>query len=229
MSNTIAHLAVANEILKLNNDLIKNEYAYYLGAVAPDTIGSKPNVTRNDKKIVHLREDISDIDWLNYECMEIFNSRVVNFVNQYINNDAIDIKQRDFNIGYLVHLLTDKWNHKTIRQKMLKYANEIGVMEKDKDFFYMMINDLEALDNYILENNDYIQSIYNMITKDEVKYDLSGYIEKEYIFKSISWWNNEYLPGIKLKELKHLSNEDINEFIKVSSINIVKELSELFK
>ena len=174
MSNTIAHLAVANEILKLNNDLIKNEYAYYLGAVAPDTIGSKANVTRNDKKIVHLREDISDIDWLNDECMELFNFRVVNFVNEYINND-VDENQRDFNIGYLVHLLTDKWNHKTIRQKMLKYAKENGVMEKDKDFFYMMINDLEALDNYILENNDYIQSIYNMITKDEVK--KKNYIE----------------------------------------------------
>lgn len=228
MSNTIAHLAVASEILKLNNNLIKNEYAYYLGAVAPDTIGSKPDVTRNDKKIVHLREDISDIDWLNDECMEIFNSRVINFVNEYINND-IDKNQRDFNIGYLVHLLTDKWNHKTIRQKMLKYAKEIGVMEKDKDFFYMMINDLEALDNYILENNDYIQSIYNMITKDEVKYDLSGYIEKEYISKSISWWNNEYLLGIKSKELKYLKNEDIDEFIIVSSKNIVKELEELIK
>lgn len=228
MSNTIAHLAVANEILKLNNNLIKNEYAYYLGAVAPDTIGSKPDVTRNDKKIVHLREDISDIDWLNDECMELFNSRVVNFVNEYINND-VDKNQRDFNIGYLVHLLTDKWNHKTIRQKMLKYANEIGVMEKDKDFFYMMINDLEALDNYILENNDNIKEIYDSITNNKVEYDLSGYIEKEYISKSISWWNNEYLPGIKLKELKHLSNEDIVEFIKVSSNNIAKELDEILK
>ena len=55
MSNTIAHLAVAAEILKLNPLLIKNKSAYYLGAIAPDTIGSKPNVTRNDKKIVHLR------------------------------------------------------------------------------------------------------------------------------------------------------------------------------
>ena len=228
MSNTIAHLAVANEILKLNNDLIKNEYAYYLGTVAPDTIGSKPNVTRNDKKIVHLREDISDIDWLNDECMEIFNSRVINFVNEYINND-IDVNQRDFNIGYLVHLLTDKWNHKTIRQKMLKYAKENGVIEKDKDFFYMMINDLEALDNYILENIDNIKEIYDSITNNKVEYDLSGYIEKEYISKSISWWNNEYLPGIKLKELKHLSNEDIDEFIKVSSNNIAKELDEILK
>lgn len=55
MSNTIAHLAVANEILRLKNDLIKNEYAYYLGAVAPDTIGSKPNVTRNDNKIFYFK------------------------------------------------------------------------------------------------------------------------------------------------------------------------------
>ena len=102
MSNTLAHLAVANEILKLNNDLIKNEYAYYLGAVAPDTIGSKLDVTRNDKKVVHLREDISDIDWLNDECMELFNFRVVNFVNEYINNDVDDNHTSNARIvGYL--------------------------------------------------------------------------------------------------------------------------------
>lgn len=73
MSNTITHLVVAAEILKLNPLLITNKLTYYLGAVAPDTIGSKPNVTRNDRKIVHLREGISDIDWLKANCMNLFN------------------------------------------------------------------------------------------------------------------------------------------------------------
>ena len=50
MSNTIAHLAVAAEILKLNHLMIINKSAYYLGAIAPDTIGIKPNLVSQTYK-----------------------------------------------------------------------------------------------------------------------------------------------------------------------------------
>ena len=184
MSNTITHLVVAAEILKLNPLLITNKLTYYLGAVAPDTIGSKPNVTRNDKKIVHLIEGISDIDWLKANCMNLFNQRINDFVNSYIKFETNE-NQRDFNIGYLVHLLTDKWNHKTIRQKMLKYAKEKSIEEKDKTFFHMMINDLEALDSYLLEQNDEIKTIFDSLCDDTVDYEPGSYIKKEYIERII--------------------------------------------
>ena len=228
MSNTIAHLAVAAEILKLNPLMIKNKSAYYLGAIAPDTIGSKPNVTRNDKKIVHLREEISDIDWLKADCMNVFDLRINEFVNSYIKFETNE-NQRDFNIGYLVHLLTDKWNHKTIRQKMLKYAKEKSIEEKDKAFFHMMINDLEALDNYLLEQNDEIKTIFDSLCDNTFDYELEIYIKKEYIERSIEWWKNEYLSNIKTKFLEYLSFTDIDEFIKISSKRIVDEIKILLE
>lgn len=226
MSNTITHLAGATEILKSNPLMIINKLAYYLGVIAPDTIGSKNNVTRNDKKIVHLREGISDVDWLKADCMNLFNLRINDFVNSYIKFET-DENQRAFNIGYLIHLLTDKWNHKTIRQKMLKYAKEKSIEEKDKAFFHMMINDLEVLDSYLLEQNDEIKTIFSSLCDGIVDYELGSYIKKEYIERSIEWCKNEYLFNIKTKVLEHLSFTNIDEFIKISSKEIINELKVL--
>ena len=130
MSNTIAHIVVANRILKECPTLIGNADAFYFGSVAPDTIGSKVACSREDKKRVHLRDGIRDAEWLDNEKMELFKVAVRGFVDQHISNEKGS--QRDFNIGYLVHLLTDEWNHRTIRQTMLKKANEISVLESDR-------------------------------------------------------------------------------------------------
>lgn len=222
MSNTIAHLAVAWEILKRNN-FIKNQKAYYLGVVAPDTIGSKENALREDKKRVHLRSDISDLDWLSPEYMNIFDDRVKEFAEEHILKEK-DEAQKEFNIGFLVHLLTDKWNHKTIRQKMLKEACRETIKESDKAFFYMMLNDLGALDKYILDRNKEIEQLFEGICATPVRYSLSGFIEKEYIEKSILWWKEEYIPQISELELKYLSEKDIEEFISVSSEEVLEEL-----
>ena len=86
MSNTIAHLAVARELLKKCPNLIHNERAYYLGTLAPDTIGGKPDYKRVDKKKVHLREDIPDTKWLEPELMAIFTERVNAFAQEHIVN-----------------------------------------------------------------------------------------------------------------------------------------------
>lgn len=228
MSNTIAHLAVAAEILKLNPFLVKNKWAYYLGIVAPDTIGSKVDVSRSDKKLVHLREGISDIEWLKQDCMNIFNSRVNKFVDTYIQYETNE-NQRDFNIGYLIHLLTDKENHKIIRQKMVQYAFEKGIEEKNKEFFNMMINDLEGLDYYLLEQNEDLKIIFDFLCTHTVDYEIEPYIKKEYIQRSIEWWKNEYLSSIKSRDLVYLSFTDIDLFIKSSSIEIVEEVKALLK
>lgn len=224
MSNTIAHIAVAAEILKKNHHLIYNAKAFYLGVVAPDAIGSKPNCTRQDKKRVHLREDISDLHWLEDTFMEQFNLRIKEFVNQNIKSKEIKRDQKDFNIGYLVHLLTDKWNHKTLRQSMLKYAIKNHIKESDKKFFYMMTNDLEALDQYLLDTNEDVKNIFQELCTSPVDYALKGYIEKENIEKSILWWNEKYLPTIQSKKLKYLSFEEIDLFVENTANKILNEL-----
>lgn len=225
MSNTIAHLTVANKILKACPNLVNDTKAFYLGIVAPDTIGSKENCAREDKKLVHLREGIRDAEWLNEDKMSIFQNRIHDFVEEHIH--GAKESQRDFNMGYLVHLLTDEWNHKTIRQTMLKIANAQNVLESDREFFFMMVNDLEALDHFLLESDDEIAEILSQILDEEVKYSLPGFIEKEYIEGSIWWWKNTYLDGIRQRQLKYITEEDITEFVDVATRGILEELEQL--
>lgn len=223
MSNTIAHLAVAGELLKKCPNFIHNERAYYLGILAPDTIAGKPDSKREDKKKVHLREDIPDAKWLEPEFMTIFTERVNKFVQENILNET-NADQRDFNIGYLVHLLTDKCNHGTIRQKLLEKAVERGFVSSDREFYHMCVNDLEALDAYLLEIRPELGELFAELTSKEVDYCLPGWIEKQYMENSIWWWKNHYLPGIKERELLYIATEDIEEFITYAASKIAGEL-----
>ena len=91
MSNTIAHLAVAKKILDKTPEFVQNQRAFYLGILAPDTITSKPEAGKEEKKRVHLRENIRDAEWL-------------------------------------------LCNHGTIRQKLLKKAEERGIVSSDREF-----------------------------------------------------------------------------------------------
>ena len=225
MSNTIAHLAVANRILKEHPALVHNDAAFYLGSVAPDTIGSKVDCSRDDKKRVHLRDGIRDAEWLNSQKMALFKNRIQQFVDEHLS--IPEGSQRDFNTGYLVHLLTDEWNHRTIRQTMLRKANAMNVLESDREFFYMMTNDLEALDNYLLNSNEEIGEILARTLNQGAQYALAGFIEKEYIEGSIQWWSNSYLVNIKQRALKYISEADITDFIDTAAQEILAEIKSL--
>ena len=226
MANTIAHLMVAHRLYVEHPEMIADSKAYYLGSVAPDTISSKSGCERNDKKFVHLRQDIRDADWLSEDKMRIFNARINDFANVFINGSS-DPNQRAFNLGYLVHLLTDTWNHKTVRQKMLQIAVQNGVQESDRAFYHMMVNDLEALDHYLLRNNEDIRALFADLTNATVEYSLPGYIEKEYIERSIQWWKEHYLPSIEKRQLMYISESDIDEFINLAVHGIYSELIQL--
>jgi len=226
MSNTIAHLAVAKELIKSRPDWIQNERAFYLGILAPDTITSQPDAKKEDKKRVHLRENIRDAEWLEPEQMKIFTDRVREFVRVNITGETV-VDQRDFNIGYLVHLLTDKCNHGTIRQKMLKKAAERGIVSSDREFYHMCVNDLEALDAYLLEVRPELGTLFESLRSIEAEFGLHGYIEKEYINGSMWWWTNKYLPGIKERELLYIETGDMDEFIIFCVEKITEELRGL--
>lgn len=225
MSNTVAHLAVAREILKAHPALIQNPRAFYLGCIAPDAIGSKPDCTREDKKRVHLRSGIRDAEWLDAPQMTVFKQRVHDFVKRYIQNAAGS--QRDFNIGYLVHLLTDEWNHRTLRQTMLRIAHTLQVSQSDREFFHMMTNDLEALDAYLLTCNTAVAEIFQQLLTEDVQYELPGYVEKAHMEGSIAWWKDAYLKSIYNRKLRYISARDMDVFVSVAAEKIAAELAQL--
>lgn len=226
MANTAAHLAVAHKILSMRPGLIEFEDSYYLGTIAPDSIESKEGAVRDDKKLVHLRLGISDMEWLKPDKMAIFDARLAGFIEKYILTET-ETRQRDFCMGYLVHLLTDKANHGSMRLRILKELMPKGFEDGTWDFIYKVINELEAMDDYLLRSRPEIAALFDRLMEVPATNYLPGLIEREYIEKSQKWWRNEYRPQISRREAKICAMHEIDEFVDHAAYAVVQELDKL--
>lgn len=225
MANSIAHLAVAKKVLEARPELVSLKYNYYLGTIAPDAIESKEGALRDDKKLVHLRMGISDNDWLRPDKMAIFNRRMEDFIRESIIEED-DTHHRDFSIGYLVHLLTDKINHATVRQTILKVVAPDGSGGSRKHV-PVFINELEAMDCYLIRSTPELSALFYTIMEMPVINCMPGYIEAEFLEKSLKWWKAEYIPQIATRKPEILKPEDIDKFINEAAEHIVSELDRI--
>lgn len=222
MANTIAHLAVAQKVLEAKPELVSLKFNYYLGTIAPDAIDSKVGAMRDDKKKVHLRTGISDKEWLKPEKMLIFDRRLDGFIKESIIEED-DEHHRDFSVGYLVHLLTDKYNHATIRQRILREFDSDG----DKSLIPSFVNELEAMDCYLIRGTPELSALFYTIMELPIINCMPGYIEAEYLEKSLKWWKYQYIPQIATREPKILQYREIDEFISGATDYILKELEKI--
>ena len=222
MANTIAHLAVAQKVLEAKPELVSLKVNYYLGTIAPDAIDSKVGAMRDDKKKVHLRTGISDKEWLKPEKMLIFDLRLEKFIRESIIEED-DEHHRDFSVGYLVHLLTDKYNHATIRQRILREFDSDG----DKSLIPTFVNELEAMDCYLIRGTPELSALFYTIMELPIINCMPGYIEAEYLEKSLKWWKYQYIPQIATREPKILQYREIDEFISGATDYILKELEKI--
>ncbi len=222
MANTIAHLAVAQKVLEARPEIVSLKYNYYLGTIAPDAIDSKVGAMRDDKKKVHLRTGISDKEWLKPEKMLIFDLRLEKFIRESIIEED-DEHHRDFSVGYLVHLLTDKYNHATIRQRILREFDSDG----DKSLIPTFVNELEAMDCYLIRGTPELSALFYTIMELPIINCMPGYIEAEYLEKSLKWWKYQYIPQIATREPKILQYREIDEFISGATDYVLKELEKI--
>ena len=86
MASAMIHLVIAKELL--NKIEIKNTYDYYLGAIAPDLAKQIGKQKSESHFLLNSYNDSPNID--------VFLSKYPNFKNY------------DYDIGYFVHLYTDK-------------------------------------------------------------------------------------------------------------------------
>jgi hypothetical protein len=56
---------------------------------------------------------------------------------------------------------------------------------------------------------------------------MPGYIEAEYLEKSLKWWKYQYIPQIATREPKILQYREIDEFISGATDYILKELEKI--
>ncbi len=226
MANTLAHLAVAHEILSLRPELVRFEDSFYLGTIAPDSIESKQGVVRDDKKLVHLRLGISDMEWLEPDKMAIFDQRLDDFIKQYLCGET-DVQQRDFILGYIVHLITDKLHHGVVRLSILRRLQPEGYEDGTWPFIYRVLNELEAMDDHLLRTKPEIEELFDRLMSMPVQHELPGLIEKEYIEKSQRWWREEYIPQISRREANICAMDEIDEFIEMAADKIVPMLDNI--
>ncbi len=228
MANTLAHLAVAQKILSMRPELVRHKNSFYLGNIAPDSIESKEGVVRDDKKLVHLRLGITDMEWLEPDKMAVFDERLDAFIKQYFYGES-DAQQRDFILGYIVHLIIDKLHHGIVRLSILKRLQPEGYEDGTWPFIHRVLNELEAMDDYLLRTRPEVTAIFDSLMSMPVENSLPGLIEKEYIEKSQRWWRNEYIPQISHRVANVCAMREIDEFIELAADAIVPILDNIIK
>ena len=138
MASAIIHLAIAKELLDSLN--IKNKYDYYLGAIAPD-IAKQVGITKEESHFIKNTYN-------NVPNIKIFTEKYPNF------------KNNDFDLGYFIHLLTDKlWredylsNYTNSTLKLLDGSNLETTPEELQKILYSDYTNLniQLIDDYDLD------------------------------------------------------------------------------
>lgn len=184
MAGIITHLAIANKIInELPSGIIKNKGLFYAGSIAPDLIRMRQGVTRADKKHTHMREGITDVDFIKTENLEIFHNRVKIFVHDNISegNDISDLYK-----GFVVHLLSDEMFLINVRPDFVVEMKALGIEPTDILFRDKILDDLDSHDFKLLDNHREMKDVLNSLRNVE-PYSINDYITDKEIKLGINW------------------------------------------
>ena len=204
MASAVIHLAVAKELEKYLN--IENKKDYYLGSIAPD-ISKQINQHKKESHFLYnTKEDVPNI--------ELFTTKYQNF------------KNNDFNLGYYIHLYTDKiWFDEFLEK--LTYSNSIKLLDgtilatthdEIRNLIYKDYTNLniKLIDEYTIDLSLFYEDFQiPETTLDEIPIDkLNILIDQMGIIIENSKQEKNYVFDIYL----------INEFINNCIVQILDEL-----
>ncbi len=206
MASAVIHLAVAKELEKNLN--IKNKKDYYLGSIAPDISKQIKASKKESHFLYNTKKDVPNIEL---------------FTNKYK-----DFKDNDFNLGYFIHLYTDKiWFDEFLEK--LTYSNSVKLLDgtiittTEDEIGKLIYQDytnlnIQLIDEYNLDLSLFYEEfqIPNTplneipVNKLNILIDQMGIIienskqEKSYIFDIILI--NEFISNCVSKILEELKN-----------------------
>lgn len=131
MAYTMTHILIAEKVLEYFDCPI--DYATYIvGSIAPDAVHANPNYSPELKEKSHLFAD--GLKWgevvSEKEYDEWLDSIKEFYFNNYFKYD------RDFFLGYIVHVLTDICSNSEIYAPFYKSLAQDEIAEKKKQFSY---------------------------------------------------------------------------------------------
>jgi hypothetical protein len=191
MAGVITHIFIANRLLKNKIISVQNETEFYLGVVAPDAVMSNKNYTRDDKLVSHLRDNIPSDRWYQDQYQDIFKTNLRKFYDK-----EVYVSQSDYSLGYLVHLITDQVFHYSFRDD-IEFALKSKNIDYDNNMLKeAMLNDLDIIDYYLLEKNDYIKEVLNNTSDKCNIFGNEEYVTKESVCKNFVWIESKYFGVI---------------------------------
>lgn len=157
MAHPIMHLLIADKIYSDIKNLIHSYGDFMLGSIAPDAVHEKENYTREMKDISHYRFDktstISHFD---------------TFMRAYATPE-----NKDFVMGYLVHLLSDMiWYH-AVRVPFKKAFMQTPAQNMSQNQAYYA--DCDKLAQVLFEEKN-VASIIEALSSSKA-YSLEGIID----------------------------------------------------
>lgn len=139
MASAVIHLAVAKELLPYLE--VANVNEYYLGSIAPDIAKLVGETKQKSHFLYKEREDVPNIKM---------------FTNKYK-----DFKKNSFDLGYYIHLFTDKiWFDKFLRKLVQNSSVKLldgTIIECSKEQFVNLIYsdytnlNIELIDEYNID------------------------------------------------------------------------------
>lgn len=139
MASAVIHLAVAKELLPYLE--VANVNEYYLGSIAPDIAKLVGETKQKSHFLYKEREDVPNIKM---------------FTNKYKN-----FKKNSFDLGYYIHLFTDKiWFDKFLRKLVQNSSVKLldgTIIECSKEQFVNLIYsdytnlNIELIDEYNID------------------------------------------------------------------------------
>lgn len=208
MASAIIHLAVAKTLEPYLN--ITNKKDYYLGSIAPDIAKQIGQTKHKTHFLYNTKKDVPNIKM---------------FTDKYKN-----YKDNDFDLGYFIHLYTDKiWVEdflsKLISNNSIKMLDGTIIKEDEDEILKLMYNDytnlnIQVIDEYNLDLDLFYEEFKIPNTKIEelpidklnILIDQMGIIienstkKKEYIFDI--YLIKEFIENAKNKLLEKLNTKN---------------------
>ena len=194
MAQPMMHLLIADKIYQEKSSSIHSYGEFLLGSIAPDAVHMRADYTREQKQISHYR-------YSSQSPISYFDT----FLGEYSTSE-----NKDFVLGYLVHLLSDMiWYH-SIRVPFKERFLQAPIHDMSMNEAYYA--DCEQIEKLLFWEED-APRIINGI-KESKAYSLEGVIDAE----SIKAWKEKLIFNYNNKRdifprTKYISEQYVRDYI----------------
>lgn len=233
MAGIETHLAIADKIyFILSGETIKNLPLFFGGNIAPDAVHMKKDYQRLYKKRSHLCEGIRHYGYGDPVMEELFKDRINEFIINYYLTAG---EHKDLYLGYIIHLLTDKFNSRMVYKQIETHLKNNGI-DPDEPGFRKNLTDIvdNGVYNDFFEDRTYSISPHKYPFKQNVvdvleaaqDYEVKDYINAEEMNMEKRWVIDTYFKsGYMQDNTINYDQHKAEQFVNLAAEDIIASLS----